>query len=90
MDDVGGEIDAEPDGDDEGHAGEHVHREAPEVHEAGDLGDCGDDADQDEQGASDTGKEEQDCEEYGSDGTSQVLKKFLLDHLVSQPVGVER
>ena len=90
MDDVSGEVDAEPDGDDEGHAGQDVHREAPEVHEAGDLGDCGDDADQDEQGASETCKEEQDCDEDGSYSTSQVLEKFLLDHLVSQPVGVER
>ena len=40
VDNVGGEVDAEPDGDDEGHAGEHVHGQAPEVHEAGDLGDC--------------------------------------------------
>ena len=90
MDDVRGEVDAEPDGDDEGHAGEHVHRETPEVHEAGHLGDCGDDAHQDKEGASETCEEEQDCDEYGSNGTSQVLKKFLLDHLVGQPVGVER
>lgn len=89
MDDVSGEVDAEPDGDDEGHAGEHIHGQAPEVHEAGHLGDCGDDAEDDEEGAPEAGQEEEDSDEDGGDGTSEVLEKLLLNHLVRKPVGIE-
>ena len=89
VDDVGGEIDAEPDGDDEGHAGEHVHGQTPEVHEARNLGDCGDNAEDDEESAPDARQEEKNCDEDGSDGASEVLEQLLLDHLVRQPVGIE-
>ena len=37
MSDVGGEVDTEPDGDDQGVAGDHVNGQVPEVHEPGNL-----------------------------------------------------
>lgn len=37
VDNMGGEVNAEPDGDDKGHASENIHGESPEVHETGYL-----------------------------------------------------
>ena len=88
MRDVGGEVDTEPDGDDQGVAGDDVDGEAHEVHEAGHLHEGAEDAEDDERGAAEAAEKDEDGEVHGGQRGADVLVQLALDDLVRHPVGV--
>ena len=64
MSNVGREVHAQTDGDDECVAGDDVYGEVPEVHEAGHLHDGGGHTEDDDAGCAKTAEEHQDSEKY--------------------------
>ena len=88
MGDVGREVHTEPDGDDEGVAGDDVDGEIPEVHEARHLDDGGGHTEDDDAGCPETAEEDQDSEEYRYERGQHVLVQLVPDNLVRLPVGI--
>ena len=86
MSNVSREIDTQPNRNDKSVAGNHVYSQAPEVHEPGHFHDGGKHAEDDKASTPETAEENDDGDENGNHGGTNILVELPLYHLVSHPV----